>query len=79
MFTFMTKLLDEAIATVRQLSESDQDIAARFLLGFANPDAPRYQLSDAQVAEVELARREVRDGKIASDAEMAEVWKRFGR
>jgi hypothetical protein len=48
-------------------------------LGFANPDARRYQLSDQQVAEVEHAKREVREGKIASDAEMDEVWRRFGR
>lgn len=38
-----------------------------------------YQLSTAQVAEVELARREVREGKIATEAEMAEVWHRFER
>ncbi len=75
----MTKLLEEAIATVQALPESDQDIAARFLLAFANPDAHRYQLSDAQAAEVELAKREVRDGKIASDADMSGVWQKFGR
>jgi hypothetical protein len=36
-------------------------------------------LSDRQVAEVELAKREVQEGKIATDAEMDEVWQRFGR
>ena len=75
----MIKLLEEAIDTVKRLPEHDQEIAAEFLLGFANADAHRYQLSDQQVAEVELAKREVRDGKIASDAEMDEVWRRFGR
>jgi hypothetical protein len=74
----MTKLLEEAIATVRELPEGDQDVAAKFLLGFANPDARRYQLTDDQVAEVELAKREVREGKIATDAEMSKVWRRFG-
>jgi hypothetical protein len=44
-----------------------------------NPDARRYRLSDDQAAEVELARREVREGKVATDAEMAEVWRRFER
>jgi hypothetical protein len=73
----MTKLLDQAIQTVRKLPEPQQDIAAKFLLAFANPEAHRYQISDAQLAEVELAKREVREGKIASEAEMAEVWKRF--
>jgi hypothetical protein len=74
----MTKLLDEAIATVRQLPDRDPDVAAKFLLGFANPDAHRFHLTDEQVAEVELAKREVREGKIATDAEMIDVWRRFG-
>jgi hypothetical protein len=75
----MTKLFEEAIAIVRDLPEGEQDLAARFLLSFANPDADRYQLNAAQVAEVEAARQEVREGKIASEAEMDEVWQRFGR
>ena len=75
----MTKLLEEAIATVQALPEHDQDLAAKFLLAFANPEARRYQLNDAQAAEVELAMREVREGKIAEDADMADVWQKFGR
>jgi len=74
----MTKLLEEAIAKVRALPESHQDIAANFLLSFANPNAHHYQLTDEQVAEVERAKLEVRAGKIATDAEMDEVWRRFG-
>jgi len=75
----MTKLLEEAIATLRNLPESDQDMAAKFLLGFANPEARRFRLSEEQAAEVEVAKREVREGKVASDAEMDEVWRRFER
>jgi hypothetical protein len=75
----MTKLLDEAIAIVRSLPESDQDRAAQFLLGFANPEGHRYQLSDEQAAEVEIAQREASEGKLATDAEMNEVWQRFDR
>ena len=74
----MIKLLEEAIATVRELPEGDQEIAAKFLLAFAKPEAYRYRLTGEQVAEVELAKREVREGKIATEAEMAEVWERFG-
>ena len=73
----MTKLLDEAIAKVRELPEIEQDVAAKFLLGFA--DADQYQLTDDQLREVELARHEVREGKVATDAEMTEVWQRFAR
>jgi hypothetical protein len=75
----MTKLLEQAIASLRLLPEREQDVAARFLLGFANPDADHYQLADEQVAEVELAKQEVRAGKVATDAEMADVWRRFGQ
>jgi hypothetical protein len=75
----MTKLLEQAIATVRQLPEPDQDVAAKFLLGFANPDTQLCQLSDEQLAEVELAKEEVREGKVASKAEMEDVWRQFDR
>ena len=75
----MTKLFEEAIAVIRNLPEGEQDLAARFLLGFANPDANQYRLSAEQLSEVEAARYEVREGKIATDAEMDEVWQRFGR
>ncbi len=75
----MIKLLEQAIASVSRLAERDQELAAEFLLGFADPAARRHQLSDQQVAEVEAARREVREGKVASDAEMDEVWRRFDR
>ena len=75
----MTKLLEQAIASVRQLSPQEQDIAAKLLLGFANADAQHCQLTDEQVQEVELAKQEVREGKIATDVEMEEVWRRFAR
>lgn len=74
----MNKLLKEAIATVSDLPDADQELAAKFLLDFANPDAHRYQLTDAQIAEVELARREVREGKVATEQEMNDLWRGFG-
>jgi hypothetical protein len=75
----MTKLLEQAIDSVRQLPDSEQDVVAQFLLGFANPEARLCQLTDEQVAEVELAKQEVRAGKVATDAEMEDVWRRFSR
>ena len=38
----------------------------------------RFQITDAQVAEVELAKCEVREGQIATDDEMDDLWRRFG-
>jgi len=75
----MIKLLEEAIDTVKRLPEHDQEIAAEFLPSFANPGAYRYRLSDQQVVEVEPEKREVREGKIASNAKMDEAWRRFDR
>ena len=75
----MIKLVEEAIAGLERLPPREQELAAEFLLAFANPESHHYELSDAQVAEVELAKREVREGEIASDAEMDDVWRRFNR
>ena len=74
----MTKLLDEAVAKVRALSEMEQDRVAAMLLGFADRDADSVQLTAEQVAEVELARQEAKQGLFASDKEMAELWRQFG-
>jgi hypothetical protein len=74
----MTKLLDEAVAKVRRLSVAEQDRVAAMLLGFADRDIDEYQLTPEQLAEVELAKQEARDGLFASDEEMAELWRRFG-
>jgi hypothetical protein len=74
----MTKLLDEAVAKVRALSDVEQDRIAAMLLGFADREADEYQLSPQQIAEVELARQEAKYGLFASDDEMADLWRRFG-
>ena len=75
----MTKLLDEAIESVRTLPEPAQDVAAEFLLSFVDQGSRWPRLTEKQLAEVDLAIQEVRDGKIATDADMDDVWCRFGR
>jgi hypothetical protein len=74
----MTRLLDEAVAKVRELGEEEQDYTAAMLLGFADREADKYQLTSEQVAEVELARKEAKEGLFATDEEMRELWRRFG-
>lgn len=74
----MNKLLEDAFATVRELPDADQELAARFLLDFANSGGQDYHLTDAQVAEVKQAQREVQEGKIATEQEMKDLWRRFG-
>jgi hypothetical protein len=75
----MTKLLEEAVAKVRTLPEADQDIAAEFLLGFADPEAHRMQLSPEQIQDVEFAKEEARQGKFASTEKLNALWRRFSQ
>jgi hypothetical protein len=59
----MSKLLEQAIDKVQKLPEAEQDRVAELLLGFADNGQARYRLTDEQLAEVEAARREAREGK----------------
>ncbi len=77
--SLMTKLLEEAIERVKALPEPDQDVAAEFLLGFADSDRMRYRISDKQLREVEIAKDEARHGKFASQADMDSLWRRSGQ
>jgi hypothetical protein len=63
----MTKLLDEAVAKLRELSDDEQDYAAAMLLGFADREANKYQLTPEQVAVVELARKEAARSERVAD------------
>jgi hypothetical protein len=74
----MTKLLDKALAEVRKLSDSEQDRVASVVLGLISFDADVARLTTEQVAEVERARQEAREGLFATEEEMSEVWRRFG-
>ncbi len=74
----MTKLLDEAVAKVRELSEEEQDYAAEILLGFADRQREGRQLTPEQLAEVELARQQIKDGLFISDDEMRKRWRQLG-
>jgi hypothetical protein len=74
----MTKLLEAAIAKIRELPESDQDAVAEAMFSTVYGGAPRYHLTPEQVEEVKLTIQEVREGKIATDEEMAALWKKCG-
>ncbi|MFL5033190.1 MAG: hypothetical protein ACJ8E1_25280 [Xanthobacteraceae bacterium] len=59
----MTKLLEQAIAQVRQLPDEAQDAAAEALFAHvAHHDRP-YRLSDEQVEEVTRRQQALREGK----------------
>lgn len=76
----MTKLLDEAIAKARELSETDQDIAAEAVLSVVYKDTPSATLTPEQIEEVKRIQQNIREGKatFATDEEMNALWKKCG-
>jgi hypothetical protein len=74
----MTKLLEEAIAKVRELSPEDQDAFAAAILSMADEDAPVGRLDDETRAAIREGLAQARRGEFASDKEMEALWKRHG-
>ena len=74
----MTKLLEQAIAEALELSEQEQDALADAL--FAHLAGRRHVLSAEQVADVIRIRDDLRSGRtrLATDDEVAAVWKKCG-
>jgi predicted transcriptional regulator len=73
----MTKLLEKAILRVRELPDDRQDVLAELMLDFAISRI--WRPTEAQLAEIELAKQEAHEGKFATEEEMAEVWNQFRR
>jgi hypothetical protein len=72
----MTKLLEKAIATIRDLPDSEQDVAAEMLLSLADRIRGPVRLDRETRAAVEEGREQARRGEFATDAEMAEFFRR---
>jgi hypothetical protein len=74
----MTKLLDQAVAKVRELPEEEQERAAESLMVFAELARQGvYKLSPEERAAIEASRAEVRRGEFATDAEVEAAYARF--
>jgi predicted transcriptional regulator len=74
----MMKILEDAIAKVRKLSEADQEEAAAMLLSVASKNADTVELDDATRAAVRQGREQARNGKFVSDKDMAAFFRRHG-
>jgi len=74
----MTKLLEQAIAKVRELPEADQDEAAELLLSVFSRRAEPVRLDDGTRAAVREGLEQARRGEFASDEEMAEFFRQNG-
>jgi hypothetical protein len=74
------KDLEQLIERVRQWPQHRQEDAAEILREMERQDTSGYRLTDAQVREVARIQRELREGKgrLATDEEMAALWKSCG-
>jgi hypothetical protein len=71
----MSKLLQEAIQTLRELPEDEQDAAADVLFAYIASDERQYGLRPDQAEEVRRIRRDLKTGKthLATADEVAKM------
>jgi hypothetical protein len=74
----MTKLLDEALAAVRNLPPAEQDRIARAMLRLTGTDEPPVVLSADERAAVAASKAAAARGEFASDEQARAAWARHG-
>jgi predicted transcriptional regulator len=74
----MTKLLEQAIETVRGLPPEMQDDLARMLLQLAGEDQPVVQLSAEEAASFDESLAQAERGEFATDKQVRAVWAKYG-
>ena len=72
----MTKLLDKAIASIRDMSDDDQAEAAELLLSFASWNRGPIAVDEATRKAIEEGRQQARRGEFATEAEMSAFFRR---
>jgi hypothetical protein len=70
----MTKLLEQAIETVRGLPPEIQDDFARILLQLAGEDQPVLQLSTEEEASFNESLAQADRGEFATDDQVRAIW-----
>jgi hypothetical protein len=74
----MTRLLEQAVATVSALPDEMQDEVARMLLAYAGIEQPRIQLTPEEEADLAEADAEIERGELATDEEVRAMWAKYG-
>ena len=74
----MTKLLDTAVETVRQLPPEAQDGLARVLLQLARDDQTIVALSAEEAASFDESFRQAERGEFATDDQVRAIWAKHG-
>lgn len=73
-YSAMTKLLEQAVETIRGLSPEVQDDLARILLQLAGKDQPVVQLSTADEASLAESLAQADRGEFATDEQIRAIW-----
>ena len=74
----MTKLLEQAVETIRCLPPAMQDQLAGLLLQFAGQERPVVQLSADDAASFDESLAQEARGEFASDAHLRAIWTKHG-
>ena len=75
----MTRLLDEAVATVSTLPEDVQDDVARIMLRLAGVEPQPYVLTPEEEADLDASIAEAGRGEFATDEEVRAIRAAYGR
>jgi hypothetical protein len=73
----MTKLLEQAVETVRGMPPEVQDDLARILLQLAGKDQPVVQLSAAEEASLAESLGQADRGEFAADEQLRAIWAKY--
>lgn len=75
----MTKLLDDALAAVRNLPPAEQDSIAHAVLRLAGADdEPPVQLSEDESAAIAASKSAAAHGEFATDEQVRAAWAKHG-
>jgi hypothetical protein len=75
----MTRLFEEAVATVARLSDDKQDELARVLLQLAGYEQPPYVLTPEEETDLDASIAAEERGEFATDEEIRAIWAKHGR
>jgi predicted transcriptional regulator len=74
----MTKLLEQAIAKARELSDEEQDALALTILAVAEGDAAAFPIDDETRAAILEGLGQAERGEFVPDEEIEALWKHHG-
>jgi predicted transcriptional regulator len=74
----MTKLLEQAVAKLRDLTDGEQDALALTILAMAEVDESAVPLDDETRTAILEGSEQARRGEFVPDEEIEALWKRYG-